>query len=291
MLDDRIKARILDDHKKLTADGKLLSRSQLEGYYRTFRSRFGPDVLARLDGEELLETMHAHGNKDSLVYWLEFKNDDEFPAHFGSIAGGSAFKFGVFRRKETGIWVTADEKNARETSRLQGRRSRHRADAPGPVAPGCGALLRAALEPLVVVVSPVRGRRRLDRAVTNRQANLDKDAPDVSNLAWGHKYFSLTYPGDARRLPSKLPSRHQRFHLIKMLQVPPEGHGRYLCAGRYVAAARELGIPINHLTTTLNHHNSRTPHSLPADRHVRRREAVGTDGRPDGTQDGACVAP
>ena len=28
MLDERIKARILDDHKKLTADGKLPSRSQ-----------------------------------------------------------------------------------------------------------------------------------------------------------------------------------------------------------------------------------------------------------------------
>src|SRR3954469_21909349 len=111
MLDDRIKARILDDHKKLTADGKLLTKSQLEACYKTFRSRFGPDVLARLEGEELLETMHAHGNKDSLVYWLEFKNDDEFPARFGSISGGSAFKFGVFRRKETGTWVTAEEGN------------------------------------------------------------------------------------------------------------------------------------------------------------------------------------
>ncbi len=46
MLDDRIKARILDDPKKLTADGKLLSREQLAACYRTFRSRFGPDVLA-----------------------------------------------------------------------------------------------------------------------------------------------------------------------------------------------------------------------------------------------------
>ena len=45
-----------------------------------------------------------------------------------------------------------------------------------------------------------------------------------------------------------------------MLQVPPEGDGRYLCAGRYVAAAHELGIPINHLTTILNHHNS-MPHA------------------------------
>src|SRR5438270_3968781 len=111
MLDDRIKTRILDDHKKLNGDGKLPSKPQLEGYYLTFRSRFGPDVLAKLDGEELLETMHTHGNRDSLVYWLEFKNDDEFPACFGSISGGSAFKFGVFRRKETGTWVTADEGN------------------------------------------------------------------------------------------------------------------------------------------------------------------------------------
>src|SRR6516164_6398499 len=111
MLDDRIKARILEDHKKLTADGKLLSKPQLEGYYQTFRSRFGPEVLERLDGLDLLETMHGLGTKDSLVYWLEFKNDDEFPARFGSIAGGSAFKFGIFRRKETATWVTADEGN------------------------------------------------------------------------------------------------------------------------------------------------------------------------------------
>jgi hypothetical protein len=53
MLDDRIKSRIQDDHKKLVADGKLPSKPQLEGYYLTFRSRFGPDVLARLDGEDL----------------------------------------------------------------------------------------------------------------------------------------------------------------------------------------------------------------------------------------------
>src|SRR3954469_5125140 len=102
MLDDRIRSRILDDHKKLTADGKLLSRSQLDTCYRTFRSRFGPDRLSMLDGEELLNTMQAHFSKDSLVYWLEFKNDEEFPAKFGSIAGGSAFKLGIFRSKETG---------------------------------------------------------------------------------------------------------------------------------------------------------------------------------------------
>src|SRR4051794_7180496 len=113
MLDDWIKARILEDHKKLGRDGKLLLGSQMEACYQTFRSRFGPDVLASLDGEELLETMHAHGNRDSLVYWLEFKNDEEFPAKFGSISGGSALKFGIFRSNETKAWMIGSPRDMR----------------------------------------------------------------------------------------------------------------------------------------------------------------------------------
>ena len=58
--------------------------------------------------------MHAHGNKDSLVYWLEFKNDEEFPARFGSISGGSIFKLGFYWGKETGTWVTGSPKDVKE---------------------------------------------------------------------------------------------------------------------------------------------------------------------------------
>jgi 5-methylcytosine-specific restriction enzyme B len=268
MLDDRIKARILDDHKKLTAEGKLLSRSQLDACYRTFRSRFGPDVLAGLDGEELLEAMHAHGNRDSLVYWLEFKNDEEFPARFGSIAGGSALKFGVFRSNDTKAWMTGSSKNMREITVGEAVEiaRRHRDQL-------------------------IRGGERVgtvpeladDTEYRRLQADLDRIAPAVRDLAWGHKYFSLLAP---ERLDDYHNADYQRFHLVKMLQVPPEGDGRYLCAGRFVAAAHELGIPINHLTTTLNHHDGE-PHPY---------WRIGTS---DGEQprnrwslmrDGACVA-
>ena len=34
--------------------------------------------------------------------------------------------------------------------------------------------------------------------------------------------------------------------------MPPEGNGRYICAGRFVAAAKEVGLPMNHFTSTLN---------------------------------------
>ena len=53
--------------------------------------------------------------RDGMIYWLEFKNDDEFPSIFGSIAGGSALKYGFYRRQETGrvddrtAEVTADD--------------------------------------------------------------------------------------------------------------------------------------------------------------------------------------
>src|SRR6266487_934749 len=105
-LDERITERLKKLHKSLEEKGELYSREQLTVYYNTFRNRFGPDKLKNLDGEALLNIIHDIGNRDSLVYWLEFKDDEEFPSRFGSIAGGSAHKFGLFRKKETGKWTT-----------------------------------------------------------------------------------------------------------------------------------------------------------------------------------------
>ena len=210
MLDDRIKTRILDDHKKLTADRKLYSRSQLDGFYRTFRNRFGPDLLAKLDGEELLDSMHALGTRDSLVYWLEFKNDDEFPGHFGSIAGGSAFKFGIFRGKETGTWVTGSPNAVKELT-----------------VPEAVEIARKHRDQLVQGVERIGKLPDLadDAQYRKLQEELDRIAPSVSNLAWGHKYFSLLHP---EKLDDYHNADFQRFYLIKLLQVPPEGDGRYL---------------------------------------------------------------
>ncbi len=179
MLDDRIRARLLDDHKRLTAEGKLLSRSQLDACYQTFRTRFGPEVLAKLDGEELLEKMHAHGNRDSLVYWLEFKNDEEFPAKFGSIAGGSALKFGVFRSNETKAWMTGTPKDMREVSVKE-----------------AVEIARRHRDQLIHGAERVGNLPELadDAEYRALQADLDRIAPAVRDLAWGHKYFSLLAP-------------------------------------------------------------------------------------------------
>src|SRR5262245_7531377 len=68
MLDPAVKQKLLQRAQQLKAEGALLSRAQLERYYDTFRSRFGTEKLAGLDGEPLLNAMHGPG-KDSLAYW------------------------------------------------------------------------------------------------------------------------------------------------------------------------------------------------------------------------------
>ena len=164
-------------------------------------------ALSGLDGEALLTFMHDHGDKNSLVYWLEFKDDEEFDNFdFGSIAGGSALKFRVFRRKETGNWQAGSEvgnkpQDITKEEAIEYARS-HREQLLR------GVELREAL--------PADAN---DDDYAQLQDQLDEAAPDVSRLAFGHKYFSLLFP-------DKLDDYHspyfQRFHLLKLLQQPPD---------------------------------------------------------------------
>jgi len=83
-LHEKLYAELDTLHRQLLNAGDLPSRERLTQYYATFRARFGPEQLQRLDGEALLETIHDHGNHDSLVYWLESqKKPSRSPASTG----------------------------------------------------------------------------------------------------------------------------------------------------------------------------------------------------------------
>lgn len=239
MLEKSVRDHLKRQYEQLLEQGQLPSREKLQEYYATFRAHFAPDRLRQLDGEELLNTTHAHGNRDSLVYWLEFKNDEEFPEGFGSIAGGSALKFGIYRKKETGAWMTGHPSSQRELSVAEAieiaRKHRDQLVA--------GAKI---LEELATNSS--------DDNYTKLQDRMEAGTPEVNNTSWGHKYFSLMYPD---KLDDFHAEEFQRFNIRKMLQVPPAREGRYVAAGRFVKAAAELQIPMNHLTTTLNRTNGR----------------------------------
>ncbi len=95
-----------------------------------------------------------------------------------------------------------------------------------------------------------------DDEYANLDAEMGQLAHSVSGTAWGHRYFTLVHPEKLDHFHSPV---YQRFHLIKSLQLPPEETGRYACAGRFVALARALEVPMSHLVTMLNYRNGR-PH-------------------------------
>ena len=243
MLSESKRDEIIAKSEQLISEGKLYTQSQLHHYYSVFRERFGPEVLRGLDGEALLTFMHDLGNRDSLVYWLEFKNDEEFDTKsFGSIAGGSALKFRIFRRKETGNWQSGSERNKNKPKDITIQEA-----------------IAIAGEHRNQLLEGVKLLEQLPEDATDDdyallQDQMDEVAPDVSRLGWGHKYFSLLFP-------DKLDDYHstdwQRFHLLKMLQLPPEVRGRYIGAGRFVSAANEVNLSLNQFSATLNAVQSR----------------------------------
>jgi 5-methylcytosine-specific restriction enzyme B len=228
--------RVKSEERRLLADGSLLGDEALQRAYQVFRARFGPEVLAGLDGAALLDRMHARGPaaaNSSLMYWLEFKNDDEFPGgQFGGIAGGSALKFGIYQQPQSGKWFTGTSRDISEISVDEAiefaRRQRDQ------LVDAADILAQADSDPGSVDFADLE-RRILEAA------------PDVSTSAWGHKYLGMVGPDlvDMFHAP-----RWQHYHLIRLLRVPPAGD-RYAVGGEFARIARETGMPLARLCRLL----------------------------------------
>lgn len=232
-LHPRVEREIRAIHRDMTGRGELISAERLQQTYASFKERFGPAVLRELSGEPLLKLIKGFDH-DGLIYWLEFKDDDEFPAAFGSIAGGSAFKYAVYKKRETGAWTTGTPTAQREISVAEAVRiaTEHR-----------DQLLQACQ---LVAALP---EDAAEEDYARLQNDLVRLAPDVQDSAWGHKYLSLLFP---QRLDDYHAVAYQRFHLVRLLQEPSSVEGRYVNAGRFVLLQRHLGWPMNHVTTVLN---------------------------------------
>ena len=228
----RVLERLRGCYQGLVSKGEIPTDARLRQYYENFRRRFAPDVLSSVQGEELLQRMHSRGNKDSLVYWLEFKNDEEFPAQFGSISGGSALKFGIYQSSETGLWMagTAQQQRAVPIDEAIARAQSQRDE----LVSGSAVLAEYAANPATVDYEALE--RRLLEA-----------APNLAEAAWGHKYFSVMYP---ELVDDYHAVAYQNFYLIKLLRMPRGS--RYRNAELFVSFARQLGWSVTILTTVLN---------------------------------------
>jgi 5-methylcytosine-specific restriction enzyme B len=227
------------------ASGELVTPDMIEQQTKLFRERFGPAVLRELDGDALLRVMHGRVNNEArcLAYWLEFKNDDEFAGNqFGGIGGGSALKFGIYQRQSDKAWMTGSS---------QGQHVLSLEDAVASARKQRDELVAGA-----EVLSSLDVNDTSDDAYAKLQAAMEKAAPNLARDGWAHKYWFLISPD---RIDDYHSPRYQRFHLFKLLQMPPDRVGildnsspRFICAGRFIAAARELGVPVTILNTILN---------------------------------------
>lgn len=101
--DETIRRFILEAQKVSTVN------EEAEELYGEFRTRFSPEVLQTLEGLDLLHRMFINetDKKDNLCYVLEY--DRRFNL-FGSVAGGSAYKYGLFYSWDKKSWMTGSGK-------------------------------------------------------------------------------------------------------------------------------------------------------------------------------------
>lgn len=93
-----------------------ISKERIEKTSNEFVEKYSTDRLAALSDEEILNNIfYTNGdNTDSLCYWIEMNK--ECRELFGSISGGSAYKFGLFQKKDTGAWMTGSPQKPVELS-------------------------------------------------------------------------------------------------------------------------------------------------------------------------------
>ena len=177
-------------------------KESIEQALAYFSDLFSPEKLEALTDDNLLQTIFytSGDNSNALCYWLESKK--EYRNLFGSIAGGSAYKFGLFQKKEDGIWYTGSPQKPQKLS-----------DAEALV---LGKQIRDAL---------VNGANLIRSAELNSIADYEQLDVDIKsavgeqlyNLAWVHKYFAMICPDKL----SGFHSTEWQCHALRCLKIKP----------------------------------------------------------------------
>jgi 5-methylcytosine-specific restriction enzyme B len=228
-LNSKLEAELREKWDQSQVSSKLLSKSLVQKFLNRFQKKFSPEALSSFHGEALLDAIHKHNTRDSLVYWLEYKNDEEFPTRwFGAMRGGSALKFNIFWSPETESWYKRSETGHASQKQEIG--------------------LEEAIQVAERHRSQLTDANKVFATIPDEPTQDDYDqlenklgeiAPDIYNLAWGHKYLCILNPtklDDFQTLDFK-----EHYHTRLLLSRPSVG-GRYASAFPYVNLAKQFGI-------------------------------------------------
>ncbi len=185
-----------------------------------FQQTYAPEVLATLNDAELLtKIFYSSGdNTNALCCYLEMNK--ECRMFFGSISGGSAYKFGLFQKKDTGIWTTGSPQKPQELSEED--------------ALVLGKEIRDAL------VNGVQVIREASLDSLEAYEKLDQDlkaalGDQFYNWGWIHKYLSII----CNEKLSCFHSTDWQLHVLRALRIRPSE-----C---YYARSGQICMVQNHL--------------------------------------------
>lgn len=191
---------------------------ELKQLRTTFKEKYAPEKLAALNDDELLDAIFytSGDNTDSLCCWIEMNKDCRH--YYGSIAGGSAFKFGLFQSRESGMWLTGSSRKQKELTPeealVQGRQIRD-------------ALVKGAEIISNFTLDSLEAYEEMDKALNNSIGR------QISSWSWVHKYFSIAFS-------DKLSSFHSndwQLHVLRALRIKP--------SERYYARSGQIAMVQN----------------------------------------------
>ena len=195
-------ARYLQSYVSETGLDIPTKKKDLETILTEFTAKFSPEILASLPDEEVLNYLFytVGGNQDSLCCWLEMNKDCR--QHFGSISGGSAYKFGLFQKQKTEEWTTGSPQKPQvltEDEALELGRSIRDA-----LVKAAGIVQNATLE-------SIADYEQLDTTIWNEVGE------PYCNWGWFHKYLAMVCPDKLSCFHS---SDWQR-HILYALKIKP----------------------------------------------------------------------
>ncbi|WHE06023.1 AAA family ATPase [Thermoanaerobacterium thermosaccharolyticum] len=236
-MDDHVMEEIKKTCDKLLTDKKLLPLEQLNQGYNIFKEKFSPERLKSLDGELLIDTIFNIGNKDRLSYWLEFKNDDEFKTNsnsYGSISGGSSYKFIMFKRSSDGKWVTGNPQNPTILSVDE--------------AVELGRKVRDALVAGANLIDKLSDDASIEDYIKLQEQLSNTLVYNMQNLGWVHKYYHMLYPNKIDAFHS---TRWQVHALICCNIKPVQDDKLYTMSGQLMQIIKKTGLPTSYVMNSM----------------------------------------
>lgn len=196
---------------------------EAEIQYDDFQSKFAPDVLAALSGEDLLRKMFYSGdsNKENLCYYLEFHT--KIRELFGSVAGGSAFKFNLFYQKKNSSWMTGSSAKPKKLTLEE--------------AVVLGTEIRDAIVNGAQIIKENQGINSVD-GYYELYNKLFAVMGKYINLLWVQKYYHIIFP---EMFPVFYNETWQRF-LLDKLEIEAYDNG-FVRMGQINLFVKECDIP------------------------------------------------